>query len=620
MRKHFYNLLLLLLTTVLMAACSFFDDPVSSEEQTPLTAADPGQSYTDKMLPVTRNKQSEGQLRLRYYSDMPSVAYVSVADFHKLMTKGQEMTVTYEGGTYTLTTKNGTATVDVRQDVFFSTTYAELISLMHLASPGMPPNNGCDGDVFLKFNDVTEVSSFKPYSGTRFDFQKYGIDLHDDGTSVYFPFATLADIYADQQMNIASCDNERVVVSNDENIYAISKLDPDYAAKPYNRTEVSADMARFRYNELCFAFDHFFGFPGCSKMEKAGFGQNGQGLDATLELVENGQYVKHLLQSAKTMDFAWGLTGLHVLMFDGGHTTLLPIARLPENIKESYTARFINKAPDYQLVSSMYSDFKEDNRKSFQEPEKELRELRSVRFGKDDTYYVNDDKTTAVIIIDSFSNMDDDAWNKYYASGKTDADWQELLAKKKKDDMINFLDGLDRAKKDGVKNLILDLSLNTGGASDYVIGMIGMFRSESKQSFFAQNVMEGKNRITNLLLDRNFDGVFNSLDDTNPKYDCSGLRIGVLLSKQAFSSGNIFPALMKGYGYPIIGERSGGGSCTLQMMMTADGFQYIISSYRNRATNQKFEDIDPGVAPTEGMELKYDDFYMLDNLGKMISK
>ena len=76
----------------------------------------------------------------------------------------------------------------------------------------------------------------------------------------------------------------------------------------------------------------------------------------------------------------------------------MPIARLPENIKESYTARFMNKAPDYQLVSSMYSDFKEDNRKSFQEPEKELRELRSVRFGKDDTYYVNDDKTTAVII------------------------------------------------------------------------------------------------------------------------------------------------------------------------------------------------------------------------------
>lgn len=618
MKKIVYYLLLF--TAVLMTACTEVDDPVSSEGKTAETAVDPGKSYTDKILPVTRGKKSEGQLRLRYYSDMPSVAYVSVADFHKLVSKGQTMTVTNQGDIYTLTTKNGTATVDVKLDVFTSMTYAELINLMHLVTPGLPANVGCDGGNFLKFNDLTEVSSFKPYSGTRFDFKKYSIDLHDDGTNVYFPFATLADIYADAQMNIASCDNERVVVSNDENTYAISQLDPDYAAKPYNRTEVSADMARFRYNELCFALDHFFGFPGRTKMEKAGFGQNGHGLDSTLELVENGKYVKHLLQSAKTMDFVWGLAALHVLMFDGGHTLLLPIAGLPESIKKSFQQKFQSSDIHYPQASDMVTKWSDALKKDFIEPETGLKELRSVGFGKDDTYYVNDDKTTAVIIIDSFSNMDNDAWKKYYASGKTDADWQELLTKKKKDDMINFLYGLDRAKKDGVKNLILDLSLNGGGSSDNVVGMIGMIRSESKQSFFAQNVMEGKNCISNLLMDRNFDGVFNSLDDTNPKYDCSGLRIGVLVSKQAFSSGNIFPALMKGYGYPIIGERSGGGSCTIQMMLTADGFQYIISSYRSRATNQKFEDIDPGVAPTEGMELKYDDFYLLDNLGKLISK
>lgn len=618
MKKIIYYFLLF--TAVLMTACTEVDDPVSSEGKTAETAVDPGKSNTDKILPVTRGKKSEGQLRLRYYSDMPSVAYVSVADFHKLVSKGQTMTVTNQGDIYTLTTKNGTATVDVKQDVFTSMTYAELINLMHLVTPGLPANVGCDGGNFLKFNDLTEVSSFKPYSGTRFDFKKYSIDLHDDGTNVYFPFATLADIYADAQMNIASCDNERVVVSNDENTYAISQLDPDYAAKPYNRTEVSADMARFRYNELCFALDHFFGFPGRTKMEKAGFGQNGQGFDSTLELVENGKYVKHLLQSAKTMDFVWGLAALHVLMFDGGHTLLLPIAGLPESIKKSFQQKFQSSAIHYPQASDMVTKWSDALKKDFIEPETELKELRSVGFGKDDTYYVNDDKTTAVIIIDSFSNTDNDARKKYYASGKTDADWQELLTKKKKDDMINFLYGLDRAKKDGVKNLILDLSLNVGGSSNNVVGMIGMIRSESKQSFFAQNVMEGKNCIFNLLMDRNFDGVFNSLDDTNPKYDCSGLRIGVLVSKQAFSSGNIFPALMKGYGYPIIGERSGGGSCTIQMMLTADGFQYIISSYRSRATNQKFEDIDPGVAPTEGMELKYDDFYLLDNLGKLISK
>ena len=93
-----------------MTACTEVDDPVSSEGKTAETAVDPGMSYTDKILPVTRGKKSEGQLRLRYYSDMPSVAYVSVADFHNLLSKGQTMTVTSQGDIYTLTTKNGTTT------------------------------------------------------------------------------------------------------------------------------------------------------------------------------------------------------------------------------------------------------------------------------------------------------------------------------------------------------------------------------------------------------------------------------------------------------------------------------------------------------------------------------
>jgi len=152
MNKHLYYILLL--TTVLMAACTQVDAPVSDDSQTPQMAADPGQGYTDKTLPVTRDKQSEGQIRLRYYSDMPSVAYVSVADFHKLMSKGQTMTVTNQDGVYTLAAGKGTATVDVRQDVFTSTTYAELISLSHLTAPGLPPNAGCY-DVFFEGWRVT---------------------------------------------------------------------------------------------------------------------------------------------------------------------------------------------------------------------------------------------------------------------------------------------------------------------------------------------------------------------------------------------------------------------------------------------------------------------------------
>ena len=47
---------------------------------------------------------------------VPSVAYISVADFHKIMTAGDVMKVTRQGNLYQLASRNGTATVDVKAD------------------------------------------------------------------------------------------------------------------------------------------------------------------------------------------------------------------------------------------------------------------------------------------------------------------------------------------------------------------------------------------------------------------------------------------------------------------------------------------------------------------------
>ena len=115
-------------------------------------------------------------------------------------------------------------------------------------------------------------------------------------------------------------------------------------------------------------------------------------------------------------------------------------------------------------------------------------------------------------------------------------------------------------------------------------------------------------------MDTNFDGVFDEKDDANPKFDCSGMNIGVLSSKVAFSCGNQFPALMKDYGFPIMGERSGGGTCCIQVMQTADGQNYRISTYRDRTTDKNFKDVDTGIEPSEGYSFGYDHFYDLDFL------
>jgi hypothetical protein len=90
--------LLMLLALLLLTACR--DNHDNDVDITPLTAIDEGPSYTDKMVDVNRDGKAYGQVSLRFYSDMPSVAYISVADFHKLMTGGEAMKVARQGNLY----------------------------------------------------------------------------------------------------------------------------------------------------------------------------------------------------------------------------------------------------------------------------------------------------------------------------------------------------------------------------------------------------------------------------------------------------------------------------------------------------------------------------------------
>ena len=59
----------------------------------------------------------------------------------------------------------------------------------------------------------------------------------------------------------------------------------------------------------------------------------------------------------------------------------------------------------------------------------------------------------------------------------------------------------------------------------------------------------------------------------------------------------LFPSMMKDRGYMVMGERSGGGACTILGLNTAEGFYYHISSYQMRLTNAAGKIIDRGVKP-----------------------
>ena len=114
-------------------------------------------------------------------------------------------------------------------------------------------------------------------------------------------------------------------------------------------------------------------------------------------------------------------------------------------------------------------------------------------------------------------------------------------------------------------------------------------------------------------VDRNLDGRFDE-KDAEVAYH---LNFAVLISTYSFSCGNMLPALVKDYGIPLLGQRSGGGSCAVLYNPSADGFGYRYSTHRNRLTNTKNENIDSGIEPTYVLET-VDDFYDVPKVTKLI--
>ncbi len=314
------------------------------------------------MVNVNRNGKDAGQVTLRFYNDMPHVPYISATAYYHMMLPTALMTVVNQGNCYQLTAAHVTATVDVVNDVMTSDAYSSFISLM------IEENTGQAGfeiisSPFLQFDSHL----YEPVStAVTLNFRKYGIDLHDDGKETCFPFATINDMFTDADFRMACYDGDRILVNTDNDEDGLAAIDKNYAALAYKVVEVSEDFASFRYAELCFVIDNFYGYPGRNTLEKNGLRQ--KGLDVTLDAVGGGKEVKQLLKSKKQTEFVVGTEALNCLMDDGGHTTLGLWRIAPKIVKEEFGSRY---KETYRTVPASVTQLIENGEKDLEEKEKE---------------------------------------------------------------------------------------------------------------------------------------------------------------------------------------------------------------------------------------------------------
>lgn len=563
MNKSRFQILLSLLLYI------FLDTIPAAADSTP---------FTEKVFPVIRNQGMETDfVTLRFYEPQPSVAYISAADYLRIWIPGAEMKVMEQSpGIYELISPTGKAIADITESTLSSDDISAFTNLMGLVQEGMD-NVYYDGMPFIKFiGSETEPSTVR----TTFNFSDYSIQLYENNGAVYFPFATLSDIYSDLFYHHSGFNGERIVLNYSNYDMLLTEIDPSYVNGLVS-TDRPADLAEFSYNELCFALDHFYGLPGREQIHTA---LKEQGLDKALDSFgETGALVKSRLKSTSAAEFYAGLDGLNALFFDGGHTIL-----------QAYALNDLNTSGDalYEQYMSLYQE-EQEAYQGISDPEADhtrlelyngLNYLRSRAFGAGKAYIKQGD--TAVCVFNSFNDRNQDTWDAYY-SGKGPLPTFDNTGD---DALLLFLDALRQADEDPeVRNLVIDLSTNTGGSADIVMMIFSLITGKSEMYY--ENRLTGAKTHVTFAADRNFDGVFDEAD-ADIHYD---LNFAVLVSPVSFSCANLFASLMKDAEYPVLGERSGGGACAVQFLNTADGNDLLVSSWRACLISEAGENIDTGI-------------------------
>ena len=66
----------------------------------------------------------------------------------------------------------------------------------------------------------------------------------------------------------------------------------------------------------------------------------------------------------------------------------------------------------------------------------------------------------------------------------------------------------------------------------------------------------------------------------------------------------MFPFLVRDEGGIVVGDRSGGGSCSIQKAVLSEGFDINISGYKFKLTDNSGSDLEEGIAPDIQLEIK----------------
>ncbi len=413
----------------------------------------------------------------------------------------------------------------------------------------------------------------------KYDLKEYFIDLIEKDGECYLPLQTVNDLLVSQNYVYVVFNGIELIASS----YSGSLIDEMYDAPTGTMSE---DFALFNYNELRFMLDTFYGLK-----PEHGITDFGDYFASTGLLFD--------LAGTDPVKFDRAIRSLTSKYFDDGHSGMLKYSYLSGPAKEG----------DVEETMSVFESLGESSNSMAWEGMR-VKGIRSEYYpdhpeiepfeGGESAWFYEEIGDTAIITFDAFTLDKTDYYTE--ADLENPSDTIEL---------ISYAHKQITREDSPIKNVIVDLSCNGGGAADAAVFLMAWLKSDGMATVALNNVSTGAQSIGRFTADINLDGEID-FDDNLP----IEINRYILTSFQSFSCGNLVPTALKGQpNITLIGHTSGGGSCVVRPCTTASGTIFCISGPLQISTlkNGSLYNADQGADPDFTIS-KYETFYDREKL------
>ena len=527
--------------------------------------AEESHTITSKDIPLYAYGEETGETMKLYFLDgVTDLPYMEISDLCELMTGliGEEIvtfTKDVQGPVVTVTRHHEDSSDDGCYATFdFDKSEIRFVDYNVFT---MKPNAAT-------ILDVTSIPFFnsegKPALIQKVDkgtFDRYGdelvLPLADYGIEmIYQPIENGLYLIPLQTLNdFIFAPNTSFFFYNGQCVNMTTEINPGdelYYAAPTG--ERSAALTKFGYGELCMMLDYLYGL------------KEVHDIDSFAQLFHEVGFDR-LLKGDEVKQADAAIYRLIADYLDDGHSAWYAFSYLTGDLdyKAPKGPSETKWSEQHELYASAREKFYPDGVPGYEEV--------------GNTAYITFDKF-------GFDPLPDSADDYYQVEDPADFSDNDTIG------LIMKAHAMITREGSPIENVVLDLSVNQGGAADTAVFVLAWFLGEANIGM--KDTMTGAVCATTYRCDANRDREFDERDTMADK------NLFILTSPVGFSCGNLVPCALKESGrVTVMGRTSGGGSCVVQKMSSAWGTSFQISGSRRISfiKNGSYYDVDRGAEP-----------------------